>query len=219
MNWGNILDCKFIRSKVRMIADIELKPGSATFNLIFSIARILFRLRILKHHKHRLFFFYNEHWFLVKPLCGTSTFMSLTKQRFISPPEGAKVSIITRDIAVRCNSFFNKKVRNPNTIGKTVLLAKCGSLNYHSNILDFLQYLESNLISQTLEPHLLPLEIDDSENFKVFSVLDLDSNRSEIERLLGTSLGAPRNSSSSMSKPPLMFDVITKERIRSAYSA
>lgn len=212
----------------RRVVDFPLRPGSVVFNVAFASFRLLAKAGILKPNTQLPYVVRDDWMFILTPLAGSSslrvqlsdirTHNLLKCQR---PPDCPhdKVKtcfVMSRDYEGRLGSFYNKKVRNPTTLGKARLLATCSPLSWKTTPQEFVSWISGSIEATHKDKHLYTLEqicagfgIDKASA----RLIDISTQPQELEELLAISIGERVNSSESVSTfaaplplPPLSHD-------------
>jgi len=137
----------------------------------------------------------NNKSIVLLPLAGSSTIRQTGIQFEREVKHSDEVYFITRDYASRLLSFYNKKVLNPDELGKCLLLSRSHPLNHETPIEDFITYAYAKLDSLDKDKHLFTEENIikyyqlDSQHVHLLDIVD---DLPCIEKLLGTELSDKR---------------------------
>jgi hypothetical protein len=162
---------------------------------------------------------------VLQPLSGTST---LRAARHL---DGCNLSatvdpdlpsaLLTRDAGLRAQSFYNKKLRNADTVGKCRVLATCPPMQIDSSVESFLDWLENLPPAHRRDKHLwretellTHLGLDPIETPR----LTLDQDTAAIETAIGHPLPQSRNTTDDVARyqTPVSFSDPQMTRARAA---
>ncbi len=208
---------------VKFFLNHHLSPNSLIWRLLFSFFRTLYNSSILSPNANVEVLITPCANLILLPLSGSSTLRRIKSCRLsrnVQP--GKPIFLICRNSGLRMQSFYNKKIRNPDTIGKCILLAGCSPLTYHSSIEQFFSYLDNMPLPFKRDKHLWTIgETIAALNLPLDSVhlLDISLDTDQIEELLGHKLSQRCNATSDVAsfQSPVFFDDTTLSRANSIF--
>lgn len=177
----------------RRITNAPIRPGSVPYSILFGTFRGLRRLGIRFSGDSIAVLHGKDFDLIATPMAGSSSLLATTRlpvHDFLRPNK--PTYMLYRPDALRFQSFFNKKLRNPTNIGKCMLLANATDLNHRSNEWDFLDFLEADRDRLRRDKHLLGnLEIVAHFDCDPQTVMTLDiaSDHALVEQLTETNVG------------------------------
>ena len=177
----------------RRITNAPMRPGSLPYTMLFGLFRGLRRLGIRFSGDSIAVLHGRDFDLIATPMAGSSSLLATTRlpvRDFLRP--NVPTYMLYRPDALRFQSFFNKKLRNPTNVGKCMLLANATDLNHRSNEWDFLDFLEADRDRLRRDKHLLGnLEIVAHFDCDPQTVMTLDiaSDHALVEQLTETNVG------------------------------
>ena len=185
--------------RLKQISNLPLSPKSPVWKALFWFWRALYVSGLYKPNtKIEIIANSNSNIILV-PLSGSSLIKKFTSSKIVNSIDSEKSTfIIYRNMSRRMQSFYNKKVRNPNSVGKCRLLASCYPLTWKSSVDDFLVYLRKFGHPSLRDRHLWTCkEIIDALGIDSHSVtfIDLEQDPKQIEKLLNIDMSQSYKSS------------------------
>jgi len=186
----------------------SLTPGGWYYRTVFLGARLAARFGLNKPNT-RIHYVDRDDWILVlTPLAGSSSIRQCVGDvrtfDLRRPPlfDGKRVFVMCRPHIDRMTSFYNKKVRNPTSVAKAVLLASCPPLHYLTTPEEFICYLELIASSTRKDKHLYSVKqicASLGPTTRPITELDIRNDRERIEHLLGVQLDRVAKSTADVS--------------------
>jgi hypothetical protein len=207
-----------MRKYLRIISNYGIVPFSFVWWATYIIGGLAVRVGVFKNNQ-KIQYVAKDDWALVlTPLAGSSAIKNVIdsvesvdlRKRGGLRREIKRIYVLTRCHDLRMQSFYNKKIRNPTTVGKTLLLAQFSPMFPDTTPTSF-KYWERGLRSSfnkdkhlfTVEQIVAALHLDQNK----IRYLNLKEDREFIENLLKVRLNKAINSSDQVASfnPPVRY--------------
>ena len=205
------------------LTDLRLSHGSLLERVLDVAGRAAARLRLFRAADSRVEVLeLPGHDLVLTPLAGSSPIRlnSAAPVRY-STRGTVPILMLWRDDAERVQSFYNKRLRNADTVGKALMLASTPSLDRGMTTEAFIDVWIGELGRADKDKHL-------KSNAEILATLELDEcgvekvglteDRARLEGLTGLSLERRVNASADVATryPPTVFDTAQRTRITEA---
>jgi len=212
-----------VKQIIKHALNYRIVPNSLTWRALFSFFRALYDLGLWFPNSSVEVLITQHANLILLPLSGSSTLRGAKNCKLSDNiVKGLPVFIVCRSADKRMQSFYNKKVRNPDTIGKCILLAGCSPLKFSSSVDTFLSYLESMPIPFNRDKHLWSAgeTLTALKLSKDVVMLDLTSDVTRIENLLGQEIPPRCNTTHDVStfQSPVSFKKKDLSRINDVFN-
>lgn len=194
---------------LRRLLNTKISLQSRTYRVLFVAFRSIYRVGLMRNNTSVEVLRTPRANLILLPLSGTSTLRQAAGCTVSDAPDPDKPTyLLSRDTGLRAQSFFNKKVRNPDTFAKCRMLATCPPLTADTSIEEFLTYLENLPEPGQRDKHLWS-ETDICAKFPNLKIdrISLAQDQAVIEKLIGGPLpqSANRTSDVATAQPPVTF--------------